>query len=276
MTAINADVSADQEWLPLSDADSLSLASGFYTIDSENVKIENGPHPASSVSNPIPKYNGRRVQRGVGGSTAASHTSGATLTRYYPEAPGGTGSGGVTVDNTVDPPFAASTIVAPGATESAPDEATLSTVTIYQRTVTILDADIKTLPTLAVELVPALGADKVLRLIGATQVLHLVGDYIGVDASATMALVNEDSTYVSQTLKVGDTLFFDYGAPADLISTFTPRIRFSTDVYEDIPNFLTADQALTISVGNSGVDFTGGDPANTLTVVVWYGVVDLA
>jgi hypothetical protein len=115
MTAINANVSADQEWLPLSEDDSLSLVSGYYTIDSENVKVENGPHPASSVSNPIPKYNGRRAQRGVGGSTAASHTSGATLTRYYPEAPGGTGSGGVTVDNTVDPPAAVTTLVAPAA-----------------------------------------------------------------------------------------------------------------------------------------------------------------
>lgn len=64
-----------------------------------------------------------QVQRGYLGTARAAHSQGATVS--VEPAIGGGGSGGVTVDNTVDPPFSASTIIAAGATESAPDEATL-------------------------------------------------------------------------------------------------------------------------------------------------------
>ena len=121
MVAINANINASKDWLPLSEADALSLPAGYYTIDSEDVDVQ-GIHFTGTRT--TTKANGRWVKRGYAGSTAASHTSGATLTRYYPEAPGG--EGGVTVDNTVDAPFTASTIISAGATESGPDEATLA------------------------------------------------------------------------------------------------------------------------------------------------------
>lgn len=87
MSTINANMTSSVAWVPL--ADPVSLEPGSYTLDSENIEV-GGLH----LTNPALVYtppNGRWISRAIGGSTAASHTSGATLTRYYPEAPSGGG-----------------------------------------------------------------------------------------------------------------------------------------------------------------------------------------
>jgi hypothetical protein len=271
MTAINANVSADQEWLPLSEDDSLSLISGYYTIDSENVKVENGPHPASSVSNPIPKYNGRRAQRGVGGSTPASHTSGATLTRYYPEAPGGTGSGGVTVDNTVDPPAAVTSMTVPGAVLAGADADLTSVVTIRQATAVLTDAQVKALPTTPVELVAAPGPGSVLSQIGAIGILdstagaytNLVGRIeVGNDDGAAFTTGWNASGFLNDGVQIRSSNG-PFGAFVDGAGLYQVSLA---DV-EDTNLALHA-------VGASGA-FTGGHAANTLRLTVWYAIVNL-
>lgn len=134
MATLNADVSADQEWLPLTEADSLSLPVGYYTIGSENVYVDTGPHPATSLSRAIPQYNGRRARRSVNG-VAESHLSGATLTRYYPDsASTGGGAGGVTVTGQGGGSVAVATEVqTPGTVlETSPGVASLGGVVVVQ------------------------------------------------------------------------------------------------------------------------------------------------
>jgi len=271
MTAINANVSADQEWLPLSEDDSLSLVSGYYTIDSENVKIENGPHPASSVSNPIPKYNGRRAQRGVGGSTAASHSSGATLTRYYPDSSTG-GSGGVTVNNTVDPPAAVTSMTVPGAVLAGADADLTSVVTIRQATVVLTDAQIKALPTTPVELVAAPGPGKVLIQVGAIAILDSVANaytnlagriQVGNDNGGAFTAGWNVSGFLNDGVQMRSSSG-PFGAFTDGSSLYQPYLS----EVEDTNLALHA-------VAASGA-FTGGNAANTLRLTVWYAIVDVS
>jgi hypothetical protein len=88
MTTLAADITASQGWLPVADPE--GLASGFYTIDDENVRVRDELHRTSdddaSLSGRPDMTDGRFVERAVAGTTAASHSSGATMTRYYPDA----------------------------------------------------------------------------------------------------------------------------------------------------------------------------------------------
>lgn len=136
MTAINANMSDSQTWAPLAEPEDVSP--GLYTIGSENIELQ-GFHRVITSLFESP-FNGRWCVRGVGGSTPASHLSGATLTRYYPDAPAGGGFGGVTVDNTVDEPAEVTSMVIPGATVAASEADLTNIVTILQRTVTLTDA----------------------------------------------------------------------------------------------------------------------------------------
>jgi hypothetical protein len=107
----------------------------YYRIGDEVVQ-----HIGYVTTTPIwtPNFTQLYIARGQLGTTAASHLSGAALTYVRPEflsatadtdpgpfeTGGGAGGGGVTVDNTVDPPTPIATLVAPGA-EIMGDEARL-------------------------------------------------------------------------------------------------------------------------------------------------------
>lgn len=85
MVALIRDMTADETTLPVSAAGSRSLEAGFYQLDDEFLELPFGP-PANAPS-PTDGTPARFVRRGVAGSTKATHSSGAELTRYYPEAP---------------------------------------------------------------------------------------------------------------------------------------------------------------------------------------------
>lgn len=90
MVDISDDMTATQDWLPLEEADALATEPGFYQLDSEYLVVA-GIHMTRPGRRPSAgnRPNGRACARGAEGSTAATHSSGATLTRYYPDAPGG-------------------------------------------------------------------------------------------------------------------------------------------------------------------------------------------
>lgn len=119
MTFLSANITATQTLIPV-DA---GLTNGtfqyplHFTVDSEALRVVGRAHETTWL-----------VERGIAGTTAATHSSAATLTRYYPD--GATGAGGsLTVDNQSDPPAAVTTLIAPGAT-IAGDEATLSATNV--------------------------------------------------------------------------------------------------------------------------------------------------
>lgn len=95
MATITANITSSEGVIPTS----AEMESGHYTIDSENIYVYGTSRGQEGRS--FDRLFAS-VERGVGGSTAASHTSGATLTRYYPDAatsgPAGSGGNDVYVD----------------------------------------------------------------------------------------------------------------------------------------------------------------------------------
>lgn len=190
----------------------------------------------------------------------------------------------VLIDNQDDPPAEVTTIVAPGATIEG-DEATLpaSTVTILQASVTLTDAQIKALPTTAVQLVAAPGADKVLMPVALFGVLDTAAaEYAGVTGAGWDIFVGADGTNLILNTIQADALL---GAAAErLIGSYglTPIGFGNFDGFNlgwtspGAPLADWANQPLYIKdQWKGGGAYTGGDAANTLKVTVWYAVVDV-
>jgi hypothetical protein len=187
VATLSANMDNAQDWIPLSQADAESLVPGFYTVDDENMEV-GGAHPTL----PPPSggagrvANGRFVKRGVAGSTKASHTSGATLTRYYPDAPGGSPEGG---DGTTDGTFNVLDYgaVADGTTDDGPAisaaiaAAESSSIYSYQPTTVIVPpGDYRVETTIIVK-------DKV-RVVGyGANLIGPITDYSYIDSATTAA-----------------------------------------------------------------------------------------
>jgi hypothetical protein len=120
MATLTGNISATQTVIPVSG--SAPQTGSYFIVDSEAVKFlgtSRGPQGRSFFRDYW------SIDRGVAGTTAATHSNGAALTQYYPDAAGGVGDSGVTVDNGTDPPAAVTTLVAPGAV-IAGEQATLA------------------------------------------------------------------------------------------------------------------------------------------------------
>jgi hypothetical protein len=88
MPTLAADITPEQTYLP--DPSGELVAGAHYTLDSETIRVTSDrAYERSDRGNGQLTDLGPIVARGVGGSTPAAHSSGATLTRYYPDAPGG-------------------------------------------------------------------------------------------------------------------------------------------------------------------------------------------
>src|SRR5437870_8708720 len=122
MTTLGAALNSSAQQLRVDAA--VADPADFYQIDSEVVQLLSHRQASAAYLAGDPTL--WRVERGVAGTTAASHLNGATLTPLYPQialSAVESGGGGVSVDNTVDPPFTAGTLIAAGATQSGPAEA---------------------------------------------------------------------------------------------------------------------------------------------------------
>ena len=99
---------AETDWLVSED-----ITADFLTVESETVSVL-AHFPAQYQMTDGSVSPARiRVARGAGGTTAASHSDGTTITPLIP--PAGAGGGGLTVDNGTDPPAEVTTLIAPGA-----------------------------------------------------------------------------------------------------------------------------------------------------------------
>jgi hypothetical protein len=110
MTILTSGIDTTQSVIPVTGT--APITGSYFTLDSEAIRFlgtSRGPDGRSFLRDYW------SVDRGVAGTTAASHSGGATLTQYHPDAAGGTGSGGVNVDNGTDPPAAVTDFVMPGA-----------------------------------------------------------------------------------------------------------------------------------------------------------------
>lgn len=149
---------------------------------------------------------------------------------------------------------------------------------------TLTHAEIAALPTTAIELVPAPGPGKVLLFWRGIIRGRFTADYCQVDANATayVRYASFGTTHASHVMRVGDTLFFDasYGASEPLVGTFSP-LSYNDWLFgatEYWPVAFLGNTGLVIEVSNAGLGATNfgcGDPANTVTVTVYYTVEDL-
>lgn len=83
MTAINADMTSTQPYLALSASDAAALASGVYVLGTEQIEVLDKLHFIGSHKASPRTANGRMCRRGIGGSTAATHSNGATLSAGF-------------------------------------------------------------------------------------------------------------------------------------------------------------------------------------------------
>jgi hypothetical protein len=153
MTTLAANLAADDMTLRVNAA--VTDPAEFYQIDDEVIWIAAVSTTINGSLSPV-RYEDTTLwqikQRGFSTTAPATHTSGATVTPLLLGAGGG--SGGVTVDNTVDPPAEVTTIIALGAT-IAGAEATLVTTQLLSADVAFDTPGIKTYPGISLFEIPA-------------------------------------------------------------------------------------------------------------------------
>lgn len=159
---------------------------------------------------------------------------------------------------------------------------------LYQRTVTLTDAQIKALPTTPMELVPASGIGKIIHPVGVSVLIDVTaGSYTNIDATSVF-IVSYDSGsgfslygatthwleayYVSGMLADNSEPWFSMMGRAgwhDATGDVWPYLA-----YLGITNCANKNLALKASNGALG-DYTGGNAANTLKVTVLYSIINV-
>lgn len=170
-----------------------------------------------------------------------------------------------TGDSTPTTPGHVLTVTSAGVTEYAAQ-------TILSHTVTLTDAQVKALPTTAVEIVPAPGADLVIVPILAFLFLTQPSIYTNVSANASFNLVwpsaGDATIYADAGLLSSDPSFVAlHGASFDNGGS---QYGFAFDS-------AIVNKKLSIDGNNPAMgNFTGGGAGNSLRVTVLYTVVDVS
>lgn len=169
---------------------------------------------------------------------------------------------------------------------------------LWNKTITITNAQIKALPTAAapVEIIPAPGAGRMAQLVYALIQSNIVAPYTNIDPAAWGVL-----EYTNESIE--SSVYFNNDAAENLAavtalltetrilqlcpSTKTTTTDFAgfTIAAAGVFNVIQKGPALVSSLANQSIslflsnqasgDFTGGSPANTLTVTTFYAVVEL-
>lgn len=143
------------------------------------------------------------------------------------------------------------------------------------KTVTLNNAQILTLPTHAVTIVPAITASILVPMMTWMRFVW-TANIAGIDPTAFIALGHDAIT------RWGGSITEDNGDVSNLLASgasanayFSPPL-FPVDVTNtfgySMPDADVRARALTLFASNA-LDFTMGDPANTLTVTVFYNVI---
>jgi hypothetical protein len=148
------------------------------------------------------------------------------------------------------------------------------TPSLQSRRVVLTNAQIKTLPTTTVEVVPAPGLGKALLFMRALLDPSYTAGYTNIGDAGASTLWLSDTLAVSRVTvdKPLQNAIADDPSNAR-ITTLAPRGDGLDQLAPNSPLRLEAYNS--DANGNNIGAFTGGDPANTLTVAVFYLTVDV-
>lgn len=136
---------------------------------------------------------------------------------------------------------------------------------LLSATVTLTDAQIKALPTTPVQVLAAPGAGKYYKIFGAQIITDTsAAAYTNVSASGLITVQLSDS---NQNFSCNNGILEEQDV---FYGDLAPDTSLNVS-----PLSNTENNAINISSVNSGGDYTGGNAANTLEVVVYYIIVDL-
>lgn len=153
----------------------------------------------------------------------------------------------------------------------ASERSTPVAATVYSEVVVLSDTQIKSLPNTPVEIVPAPGNGKMIMPVGVVMSSHQVAAYENVSASNYTAftfMLSGFGVYGVKNIYSFLTFGADCvlpGSPINLVS-----VTAGTDSLSEFDN-----RPLTLALDNEYGNLTGGDPANTLTITVYYFIADL-
>lgn len=132
----------------------------------------------------------------------------------------------------------------------------------------LTDAQIKALPTTAIEIIPAPGANRVIQPIRITgKVDATAGAYV-LAGHTILGVIPHGSDFSGQNFWVEDFAMGNLDS-ASQITLWSP---FVADRVVDMAAF--KEKALDLFMDGGG-SLTGGNAANTLTVIVFYSVMDV-
>jgi len=143
--------------------------------------------------------------------------------------------------------------------------------------VTLTDAQIKTLPTLGFEVIAAQGSGKMIQIISANLSFNWTADY-NIDGDEVMNLLhwnsgaNSSNTLIESGSQV-TALLAGGASKVATLSTYQLSGGTFNGVVDTRTNYNNDPVYLFITRGGGAL--TGGNAANTLKVTVYYVVVDL-
>lgn len=162
----------------------------------------------------------------------------------------------------------------------ASERSTPVAATVYSEVVTLTDAQIKSLPSSPVEILPSPGADKMILPVSVVVKFENSGNYTDIAPTATLAIVHYGYGLLASLSEgynsgVSNLLAND----ADMFSVLNPQSSISPTMGMradyNYPEYF-ADQGLTLILYNGfNGDLEGGDSTNALTITVYYVIIDL-